>query len=510
MSSKMNFLGNFKMREPCNQKLLQKKLDCPIYIHEYRHCVDPNLSDNRIEKYSKMFNQNSKRMLNKIEETYWATWKPSNYKTKETKNKARKPENDCINKGTSVLKKQREIENNNSIGDVAQELIEYVNKPTNVAEPIAAKTLFKKSLSVTKFTIRKCSTTVPPPKEPIVTVLNAASEVGQSLAFLLKQNFYIGELRLYDKNKLICNIAEDLSHIDTKTKIRSFVGVNVLRQAVTGADIVVTVGGDKVSTKETFEEIFNRNVNDVRITALHLTEFNPKGIFCVARPPVEALVPLVSEEFKKAGVYDWKKIFGVTTIASMRSNSIIAAKTKHKPLDMVCPIAGGLSNECFVPVISQVRPKIAINGRDIRQKILNSEHDILKLYCEEKVVCLTPALAISRFINTLLKTLKGQTNCAECAFVRQMGHIGNFLPYMTSIVRLSRHGILSSHMPNVDGEESVLLQQMAIRIKQYIKYGESFVTGEPQTVKEKLPKPKDFQIKTYAQKSTTPETVNAS
>ncbi|XP_050513858.1 uncharacterized protein LOC114338545 isoform X1 [Diabrotica virgifera virgifera] len=277
-----------------------------------------------------------------------------------------------------------------------------------------------------------------------------------------------------------------------------------------GADVVVTVGGDKVSPEETFEEIFNRNVNDVRITALHLAEFNPKGIVCIARPPVEALVPLVSEEFKKAGVYDWKKIFGVTTIAAMRSNSILAAKTKHKPLDMVCPIAGGLSNECFVPVISQVRPKIAVNGRELRQQIFNSEHDILKLYCEKKVVCLTPALAISRFINTLLKTLKGQTNCAECAFVRQMGHIGNFLPYMTSIVRLSRHGILSSHMPNVDGEETVLLQQMAIRIKQYIKHGESFVTGEPQTVKEKLPKPQDIQIKTYAQKSPKPDIVNAS
>ncbi|XP_028144948.1 uncharacterized protein LOC114338546 isoform X2 [Diabrotica virgifera virgifera] len=134
---KTNFLGNFKMGEPCNQKLLHKKLDCPIYIHEYRHCVDSNFSDKRIEKYSKFFNQNPKRILNKIEETYWATWKPSNYKTKETNNKERKHESES--KETYVPKKQREMENNNLIGDAAQELIEYVNKPTNVAESISEK-----------------------------------------------------------------------------------------------------------------------------------------------------------------------------------------------------------------------------------------------------------------------------------------------------------------------------------------------------------------------------------
>lgn len=52
---------------------------------------------------------------------------------------------------------------------------------------------------------------------------------------------------------------------------------------------------------------------------------------------------------------------------------------------------------------------------------------------------MTPALAISRFINILLKAMKGETNCVDCAFIRQTGHIGQFIPYMTSIVRLGKN-----------------------------------------------------------------------
>lgn len=63
---------------------------------------------------------------------------------------------------------------------------------------------------------------------------------------------------------------------------------------------------------------------------------------------------------------------------------------------------------------------------------------MLKLYAECGSICMTPALAVSRFINILLKALKGETNCVDCAFIRQTCHIGQFLPYMTSIVRLGK------------------------------------------------------------------------
>lgn len=72
----------------------------------------------------------------------------------------------------------------------------------------------------------------PLPTKPVVTIINAYSRIGQSVALLLKQSPYINELRLYDSNKEVCNVAEDLSHIDTKAKVRSFRGLHVIRQAI--------------------------------------------------------------------------------------------------------------------------------------------------------------------------------------------------------------------------------------------------------------------------------------
>ncbi|XP_074032302.1 malate dehydrogenase, mitochondrial isoform X2 [Leptinotarsa decemlineata] len=285
--------------------------------------------------------------------------------------------------------------------------------------------IFKKTAkSLFYVDIRHCSNSFRQ-KGYVVTVLDAYCKIGRYIALLLKQNPFIGELRLYDKNNNICAVAEDLSHIDTRTKIKSFGGKAVLKHAITDADIVVAVGGCKESHKETAKQLFEKNVDDVRMAALNMIEFNPKGVFCVSKPPIEGLVPVITEK---------------------------------------CP-------------------------GSVQQLIGNSEDDVLKLYADCGTVCLSPALAVSRFINTLLKAFKGETNCVECAFVRQTGHIGQFLPYMTSIVRLGRHGIMSSHMPKISGDEAALLKKAAIIIREHIRMGESFVTGEVVPPTEDTPAP---------------------
>lgn len=71
-------------------------------------------------------------------------------------------------------------------------------------------------------------------KEYVVTILDACTKIGQVLSLLLKQLPLIGELRLYDKNATtVANLAEGLSHIDTRTELKSFGGKQTLKYAVT-------------------------------------------------------------------------------------------------------------------------------------------------------------------------------------------------------------------------------------------------------------------------------------
>ncbi|KAJ8986056.1 hypothetical protein NQ317_003349 [Molorchus minor] len=241
---------------------------------------------------------------------------------------------------------------------------------------------------------------------------------------------------LYDTNRKVCSVAEDLSHIDTRTRVNSFSGFSVLRHAIADAHIVISVGGCKRGLKETSRDLFERNMDDIRITALHMIEFNPTAIFCIAKPPIEALVPLVSEEYKKGGVYDFRKIIGITSIGSMRANHFIAAKTGLNALDVLCPIIGGLSSDCLVSVLSQARP-FQLHPKDFRavqNAVTGAEDNVLNLYAGCAEVCLSPALAISRFISSLIKALKGNSSCVDCAYVKQMGHIA--LPTIQELITL--------------------------------------------------------------------------
>lgn len=57
--------------------------------------------------------------------------------------------------------------------------------------------------------------------------------------------------------------------------------------------------------------------------------------------PVNSTVPIASEVFKKAGTYDPKRLFGVTTLDVVRAKTFYAGKAK-------VPVAGSLKEHLLV------------------------------------------------------------------------------------------------------------------------------------------------------------------
>lgn len=70
------------------------------------------------------------------------------------------------------------------------------------------------------------------PKHVITTLIGAATPIGRMTSLLLKQDPNINELRLYDTNEELCGVVHDLSHIDTNTKIKGYIGTKVLPHAL--------------------------------------------------------------------------------------------------------------------------------------------------------------------------------------------------------------------------------------------------------------------------------------
>ncbi len=74
----------------------------------------------------------------------------------------------------------------------------------------------------------------------------------------------------------------------------------------------------------TRDDLFNTNASIVRDLADAAAQFCPKAFLCIITNPVNSTVPIASEVFKKRGVYDPKRIFGVTTLDIVRANTFIA------------------------------------------------------------------------------------------------------------------------------------------------------------------------------------------
>jgi len=76
----------------------------------------------------------------------------------------------------------------------------------------------------------------------------------------------------------------------------------------------------------TRDDLFNTNAGIVANLAKAAAKYCPKAFLCIITNPVNSTVPIASEVFKAAGVYDPKRIFGVTTLDIVRANAFIAEK----------------------------------------------------------------------------------------------------------------------------------------------------------------------------------------
>ena len=75
-----------------------------------------------------------------------------------------------------------------------------------------------------------------------VAVLGASGGIGQPLSLLLKNMAKVSELSLYDIAHTP-GVAADLSHIETRAKVRGFMGPDQLHDCVKGSNLVLIPAG---------------------------------------------------------------------------------------------------------------------------------------------------------------------------------------------------------------------------------------------------------------------------
>jgi malate dehydrogenase len=91
-----------------------------------------------------------------------------------------------------------------------------------------------------------------------VAVLGASGGIGQPLSLLIKQSPLVNQLSLFDVQHTK-GVGADLSHIETKCKVKAFVGYEQLHDSLVGADVVVIPGKVKYLIKS-LSFCFNKSI----------------------------------------------------------------------------------------------------------------------------------------------------------------------------------------------------------------------------------------------------------
>lgn len=111
----------------------------------------------------------------------------------------------------------------------------------------------------------------------------------------------------------------------------------------------------------TRDDLFKINAGIVKGIIDGIAQWCPEAYILIISNPVNSTVPIAAEVLKAAGKFDAKKLFGVTTLDVVRSETFVAELTgASDPRKTVIPVIGGHSGETIVPLWSQAKPAVNI------------------------------------------------------------------------------------------------------------------------------------------------------
>ncbi|XP_023938058.1 malate dehydrogenase, mitochondrial [Bicyclus anynana] len=310
-----------------------------------------------------------------------------------------------------------------------------------------------------------------------VVVAGAAGGIGQPLGLLLKQNALVTRLALYDIAPVTPGVAADLSHMDTPAKVSGHKGPEQLDDAIKGADLVVIPAGVPRKPGMTRDDLFNVNASIVRDLAVSIAKNAPKAVVAIITNPVNSMVPIASEVLKSAGVYDPKRVLGVTTLDVVRAAAFIGEINGVDPQSVRIPVIGGHSGVTIIPLLSQSQPAVQLSDQAkidaLTKRIQEAGTEVVKAKAGGGSATLSMAYAGARLAGAVLRGLKGESNVVECAYIKSDL---TEAAYFANPVLLGKNGVEKNlGYGNLNDYEKQLLKAAIPELLKNIKTGEDFV-----------------------------------
>mmetsp|Transcript_4791 Transcript_4791/g.19527 ORF Transcript_4791/g.19527 Transcript_4791/m.19527 type:complete len:231 (+) Transcript_4791:245-937(+) len=194
----------------------------------------------------------------------------------------------------------------------------------------------------------------------------------------------------------------------------------------------------------TRDDLFNTNATIVMTLAEACARSCPEACFLVISNPVNSTVPIFAETLKKAGVYDSKKLFGVTTLDVVRARTFVAENQGFDVLKTDVDVVGGHAGTTILPLLSKVAGA-SFSDEDLKaltHRIQFGGDEVVKAKDGAGSATLSMAYAGAEFTVKLLGALAGETGVTECTFVE---NDVTDAPYFSCPVTLGKNGVETIH-----------------------------------------------------------------
>ncbi|KAG2025915.1 hypothetical protein GB937_002057 [Aspergillus fischeri] len=342
-------------------------------------------------------------------------------------------------------------------------------------------------------------------------VLGASGGIGQPLSLLLKACPLVDELALYD----VVNtpgVAADLSHISSVAKVSGYLPKDDgLKNALTDTDVVVIPAGIPRKPGMSRDDLFKVNAGIVRDLVTGIAQYCPKAFVLIISNPVNSTVPIAAEVLKKQGVFDPKRLFGVTTLDVVRAETFTQEYSGQKdPSKIQIPVVGGHSGETIVPLFSKASPALDIPADKydalVNRECLHYIYSYLQLATDSSVgvqfggdevvkakdgagsATLSMAYAGFRFAEKVIRASQGQSGIVEPTYIYLRGVTGGEeianetgVEFFSTLVELGRNGAEKAIniLQGVTEQEKKLLEACTKGLKGNIEKGIEFVKNTP-------------------------------
>ncbi|XP_076922893.1 malate dehydrogenase, chloroplastic-like [Bidens hawaiensis] len=316
-----------------------------------------------------------------------------------------------------------------------------------------------------------------------VAVLGAAGGIGQPLSLLVKMSPLVSDLHLYDIAN-VKGVAADLSHCNTPSRVKDFTGNDELSNCLKDVDVVVIPAGVPRKPGMTRDDLFNINAGIVKTLVEAVADNCPDAFIHIISNPVNSTVPIAAEVLKQKGVYNPKKLFGVTTLDVVRANTFVAQKKNLKLIDVDVPVIGGHAGITILPLLSKTKPSVTFTDEEVQVltvRIQNAGTEVVEAKAGAGSATLSMAYAAARFVESSLRALDGDSDVYECSFLQSEL---TELPFFASRIKLGKQGVeavISSDLQGLTEYEEKALEALKSELKASIEKGVAFANKQAVT-----------------------------